>query len=282
MISYLLSLGLTVWTCASPQMVILIMAPWPLLLIPLSSMLKQQPLTKEGYQLLPGKENQEETGGLKYVSSPLALLEKKRIVSLTWHLTISIVVNYFCQYLVMKSIITTRAFKASHILPRDHFQWYSLAYRGSKFLGRSYLAIFMFCPCSGLQDWLRTDMVEIFAILGLLQLLVFLLDSLLHFIPSIGILIFLCLLQGFCGGAIYSNAGCAVFRMLGGQPKQNIEFALGLVVSGTSVGVLAAGFAGLIVEPYIKNHCLHVLKLGQYCFTRPMNASSWTHNIHCN
>ena len=244
-------------------------------------MLEKRPLTKGEYQLLPEEGNHKETGGLKYISSPLPMHEKKQIVSQTWHLTVSIIVNYFCQYLVMKSIITTRAFEGSHILPRDHFQWYSLAYRGSKFIGRSYLALFMFCANSGLQERLRTDMVEIFAILGLLQLLIFLLDSLLHFIPNIETLVILCFLQGFCSGAIYSNAGYAVFRLFGDQPKQNIEFALGLVVSGTSVGVLAAGFAGLIVEPYIKTHCLHVLQLGEYCFTRPENESSWTHNIHC-
>ena len=262
-------------------MVILILTPWPLLMIPVYTLLEKRFPTKEEYILLPDKENQEETSEVEHDSTSLSFHEKKQIGFQTLHLTVSIMVNYFCQYLVMKSVITTRAFKSSHILPRDHFQWYSLAYRGSKFLGRSYLAIFMFCTPSGWHQRLRTDCVTIFAILGVLQLLVFILDSLTHFVPNIGIIILLCSFQGFFSGAIYSNAGYAVFHQLRDQPRQHREFALGLVVSGTSVGVLAAGFTGLIVEPYIKNHCLHVLRLGEYCFTRPENETSWTHNIHC-
>ena len=70
--------------------------------------------------------------------------------------------SFFTEYMSNSSVVTTIAFPNSNVMPRDHFLYYSLAYRIGKFVGRSYLFIFACLPRDALE-FLSCDKTWIFA-----------------------------------------------------------------------------------------------------------------------
>jgi hypothetical protein len=201
-------------------------------------------------------------------------------LNVAWKLVPFIVplcLSFFAEYLAMTAVVTTISFPKSGILPRDHYQYYSLAYRIGKFVGRSYL--FLFACLVDVSAFLKCRHTWIFALINLLQLALFLLESWYHFLPGIWLAILLCSTVGLVSGLIALHSPHAVVSVL--SPEE-LEFGFGLLTVGNAVGGFIAGLVGLAVEPYLKEECvMHFSTQRQYCFTRQRNATGWTTNVHC-
>lgn len=88
--------------------------------------------------------------------------EKLRIAVKILPFIIPLFLSFFAEYLSNSSVVTSIAFPESHVLPRDHFLFYSLSYRIGKFMGRSYLFIFACLPRDAVE-FLKCDRTWVFA-----------------------------------------------------------------------------------------------------------------------
>ena len=158
---FILFAGVTTWSCVSPKMAIMFTIPLPVLLLIFYALLDKDLITN-------GNRSGEEHSNVKYTiigstsdtHSPdqsVALPEKPpcseklRIGLKILPFIIPLFLSFFAEYLSNSSVITSIAFPESHLRPRDHFLFYSLAYRSGKFFGRSYLFIFACLPQDTLE-----------------------------------------------------------------------------------------------------------------------------------
>ena len=86
-------------------------------------------------------------------------------------------------------------------------------------------------------------------------------------------------LGGLIIGIIYANV-LQVFTESYEFPLR--EFVLGFVDFAVGIGMFAAGLLGLVVEPLLRQHCLTIADLAEYCFTRtdPNAAFNVTSSCH--
>jgi len=285
--------GVTTWTCVAPKTAILITAPWSILYLIFYAILDKEPLIEgpKGSRTLLNYEKIKETDEsdeeeVQHFSREDLLPRKPRgltcndKMNVSWKLVpfiIPLFLSFFAEYLINSSIVTTVSFPKSGILPRDHYQYYSLSYRIGKFVGRSYL--FIFACCFDMSAFLKCRHTWVFALINLVHLLVFLFESWYHFIPGIWLVIVLCSTVGLSSGLIVLHSPHAVASVL--TPEER-EFGFGLLTVGNAVGAFTAGLIGLATEPFLKKEChLHFPKHKEFCFTRQRNATGWTTNLHC-
>lgn len=186
-------------------------------------------------------------------------------------------ISFFAEYLSMTSIVTTVAFPRSHVLPRDHYQYYSLGYRVGKFVGRSYLFILTCIPDA--VAFLKCNRTWVFALINLVHLVLFVCEAWYHFIWYIWIVILLCTTLGLSSGMIVLHSPHAAAEVL--EPEEK-EFAFGLLTIGNALGGFTAALLGLFIEPYFQKSCMvHFASFQEFCFTRHGNATGWTKNLHC-
>ena len=284
--------GLTTWGCTSPKTAIMITIPLPLLILVFYAVLDKDYITNGSYRkpkehieveytiVASGTTEKAPDTADKVVTDPQKLPcgEKLRVGCKILPFIIPLFLSFFAEYLSNSSVITTIAFPKSHVLPRDHFLYYSLSYRIGKFIGRSYLFIFACLPRDAI-DFLKCDKTWIFAALEVAHLIFFLFESWYHFVWYIWIIISLCSTLGLVAGMIVLHSPHAVARHIAPEEK---EFALGLLTSGNAVGAFVAGLLGLIVEPYLTDKCFeHFPTTKEFCFTRHRNTTGWDKNIHC-
>ena len=291
--------GVTTWNCVSPRTAILITAPWSILYLIFYAMLDKEPIyeaaaamqnTRDPVSYEKLKDSDEDNSdeeeiehfskdtSSKKTSSSLGCREK---LIVSWKLLpfiVPLALSFFVEYLVSASVVTTVSFPNSGIPPRDHYLYYSLAYRIGKFVGRSYLFFFSFLTdVSSLLKCRHSQWV--FASINLLQLVLFLLESWYHFFPGLWLAIVLCSTVGLVSGLIVLHSPHSVVSVL---TPEELEFGFGLLTVGNGVGGFFAGLVGLAVEPYLRKECvIHFPAQREFCFTRQRNSTGWTTNLHC-
>lgn len=277
-----------------PKTAILITAPWSILFLIFYAILDKGPLlegpvaTSEvllNYEKIKESDDSDEeeiqhfSRGETPLKKPTGLTCNDKM-NVSWKLIpfiIPLFMSFFAEYLINSSIVTTVSFPASGILPRDHFQYYSLSYRIGKFVGRSYLFVFAFC--FDMSAFMKCRHTWVFALINMLHLLLFLLESWYHFMPGIWMVIILCSTLGLNSGFIVLHSPHAVSSVL--TPVER-EFGFGLLTVGNAVGAFTAGLVGLATEPFLKKEChLHFPQQKEFCFTRQRNSTGWTTNVHC-
>lgn len=288
--------GVTTWTCVPPRTAILITAPWAILYLIFYAILDKDPIYNgptEHQALLnyekikdsdPEDSDEEEIqhfsrDGEEPIKKPKGL-DCNGKMNVSWKLVpfiIPLFMSFFAEYLIMSSVVTTVSFPSSGIMPRDHFQYYSLSYRMGKFVGRSYL--FFFALCFDMSGFLHCRHTWVFALINLLHLLLFLFESWYHFLPGIWLVIIFCSTVGLNSGLIVLHSPHAVASVLTPEEK---EFGFGLLTVGNAVGAFTAGLVGLATEPFLKKEChLHFPQQKEFCITRQRNSTGWTTNVHC-
>ncbi|KAK3726609.1 hypothetical protein QZH41_018183 [Actinostola sp. cb2023] len=287
----------TTWTCVSPRTAILITAPWSILYLIFYAILDKEPVlegprsaqeTALNYEKIedsdPDDIDEEE---IQHFSREELMPKKKpkglgcnEKMNVSWKLVpfiVPLLLSFFAEYMINSSIVTTISFPKSGLLPRDHYQYYSLSYRMGKFIGRSYL--FFFSCCFDVSAFLKCRHTWIFALINLVHLILFLCESWYHFLPGIWLVVLLCSTVGLTSGLIVLHSPHAVNAVL--MPDER-EFGFGLLTVGNAVGAFIAGIVGLAVEPYLKNEChLHFTTQKEFCITRQRNSTGWSTNVHC-
>ena len=189
-------------------------------------------------------------------------------------LVLALFVCYVSEYVIIQAVITTMAFPNAPFPPRVHYRYYIFIFLSGEFIARSYLAVIAS---------LKPSLVNVFAIrriwiLSLIlfgQLIFFTLAAWYRFLHDVWIVFILIFAAGLEAGAAFTNA----FVVVSETDARIKEFAMGFATIGMGGGTFFAGVVGLLMEPMIRDHCLLVSEVGDYCFTRPF--SGWNQTIGC-
>ena len=106
-------------------------------------------------------------------------------------------------------------------------------------------------------------------------MMLYLLESWYRFLPNVYILLGLVVIQGIAQGYVSVDSvgqSASVFT----RDAEDKAMAMVIVSGGISGGRLLAGFLGLFVERYLRDHCTNKLLLGRFCLTRRLSFRGWT------
>lgn len=276
-----MSLGVSTWTCVSPRFTVVIATPsllfftiLPYVILdksPLDQKIQNIPFADVMYKPIDDQHNTQ-------LTDELSLKGKLLITRDIYFLMIYLFWQYFVESLSLKAIITTLAFPKAPFQPRDHFNYYVLSNNIAKFLSRDYLLV-LSITCSSVVRHVQVRKTWILATVGLVLMFLLVFASWYRFIPYVEVILILCFIMGLCTGCIYAYSPLVVSDNI--TDVREREFAQGILQAGALAGEFAGGFLGLYVEPYLKNHCVSELGLGDYCLTRFSSVKGWTKNVHC-
>lgn len=181
------------------------------------------------------------------------------------------------QYLTIQSVFTTMAFDNATQQPHtlDHYVYYYSFYGAGEFLSRSYLS-WIFCCMPVLSESLTIYKTWIPALLSGVVFGLSVCISWFRFVESIYLVMFLAFVEGLLSGCVYSNTLVAIQQTI--EPRYE-EFCLGLVSIGSTTGSVIGAFAGLWLEPILRQRCAKIRpKALETCFTRHLKRK-WTQAI---
>lgn len=200
---------------------------------------------------------------------PYALKEKVITLKRTLPLALSLIVGVSFEYLTVQAVVTTLAFPNSPFTPRDHYQFYFFVFAFGELVGRSY-SMFVYYFCNSLVA--LTEKTWIFTTIMGANLILTILASWYRFIPFVWPVLVVLFEHGAIAGALYVNTfGTA------GKYETDVrgkEFSRAFATIGSGMGLTIAGFVGLILEPYLRNHCLRTASVANedFCFTRKVHG----------
>jgi len=91
------------------------------------------------------------------------------------------------------------------------------------------------------------------------------LESWYRFFPGVYIIIILCFSGGVVAGIVFVDCLEFIRCLFEGQTR---EFVLSMGYAPVDLAILTASLVGLLVEPFLRNHCIHIMDNPLYCFTR--------------
>ena len=268
---------MTTWECVSPNTTISIVAASLVLLL-------------VSYGLMDRKHSQGRRPAVTHKDVPYTPLDdttepcadhvnltwRQKLASIrqVWPVAASVIVAWIAEYLVIQSVVTTLAFPSAPFPPRDHYQYYVFIFLFGELFGRSYLTVVSFVKHSLVEkaicSWIW------FPAMAEVIIFVFLtLEAWFRFFHDIWSMLLLIYVAGLICGAIYTNMLALYSRI---EDSNTREFVLGYAMVATGAGATTAAFLGLAVEPWLLNHCLSVLKQGDFCYTRNMNGDICIYN----
>lgn len=265
-ILFLFFLGLTTWSCITPNRAMLIMAGSPLFYVIMYIIMDKKHVNVK-------KELENETS--KHVK--LTWKEKFNTVGRILPLVVSLFVAYVCEYVTIQAIITTMAFPNAPFPPRVHYRYYIFIFLAGEFVARSYLAVIASIRPS-LVPKLIIRRIWILSIILVAHLAFFLAAAWYRFVHDVWVVFTFIFTAGLIAGAAFNNAFVIVSEST--APKYK-EFAMGFATIGMGAGTFLAGAIGLLAEPYLREHCLLVSKVPDYCFTRPFGGWNATAASSC-
>ena len=189
-------------------------------------------------------------------------------------LVISLFIAYVSEYVIIQSVITTMAFPSAPFPPRVHYRYYIFIFLSGEFIARSYLAVIASLKPS-LVNVFAIRRIWILSLVLVAQLVFFTLAAWYRFLHDVWIVFILIFVAGLGAGAAFTNA----FVVVSETDPRFKEFAMGFSTIGMGAGTFCAGVVGLLMEPVIRDHCLLVSDVGDYCFTRPFGG--WNQTLSC-
>lgn len=214
-----------------------------------------------------------EESPLDGIHQSLTKEEKIQAAKANMHLAAPLFVGLFADYLTMQGVVTTIAFETSPFDPRDHYQYYTMSFWIGELLGRSYGLVLSW----GKPDWkVVTEKTWILATILMVNLFFLILCSLYRFLPSYVVVMMLTFITGSTEGALYLNSFALAGKDMSPRYK---EFSRAFLTTAVQAGVLVAGLTGLWMEPALKEHCSHMIKNTEYCFTRSLHG--WNVSTSC-
>lgn len=264
---------MTTWACIPPNTAISIMAVCLVLILAFYGIMDRKHSdfysNKEGddYSSVPYKPIGVDNDNSK--SRPkMTFLEKLYSVKAVFPIMLSVILAWIAEYLIIQSVITTIAFVNAPFPPRDHYQYYIFIFLSGELFGRSYLIFFSYVRPSLVPKLVVRNLWGLtFAEISIL--IFFLLAAWYRFLPSVAIPLILSFVAGVIIGVMYVNM-LTVFSEI--EDDNQREFVLGYASAATGCGAFTAGLLGLVVEPWLRHHCLKVAVSSDYCFTRSVSG----------
>ncbi|XP_068694956.1 uncharacterized protein [Montipora foliosa] len=271
--------AMTTWACVSPNVTILIMATTLLLIFVSYHAMEKKHLesspsppaeehVRVEYTALENKDDAEDPftddENTSTEDGSLSSQEKFMVIRQMLPNLIPIFIAWFSEYMTIQAVITTLAFPNAPFRPRDHYQYYIFVFLGGEVVGRSYLVV-LSCIKAEWAERAKLPYLWVLSIVEVAHLLFFLLAAWYRFLPNVWIVLVLSFTGGATIGVFFVNA-LAFFRERFDDPHK--EFAMGYIVVAMGGGTFTAALMGLLIEPFLRGHCMMVLKNEDYCFTR--------------
>ena len=180
----------------------------------------------------------------------------------------SIISAWIAEYLIIQSVITTIAFPSAPFPPRDHYQYYIFVFLFGELFGRSYLIVASYLTPS-VAPKLIFRRIWFLAAAEISILVFFLCAAWFRFLTDVSIVLILAFIGGIIIGIMYVNM-LAIYSET--EDPTSREFVLGYASAATGAGAVTAGLLGLLVEPWLRRHCLSVVTNSNFCFTRSQSG----------
>jgi len=143
---------------------------------------------------------------------------------------------YISEYLINQAIVPVETFPLDKFFTGREYVFYQFIYQVGVFISRSSVNI------------IQIKNIWCLSYLQFLNMGFFFAAVYLNFIPSIWIVFFIILYEGFIGGGVYVNA----FYLLAEEIEEDVkEYAMSAVSFWYSGAILCAGFAGLGVNDWL-------------------------------
>lgn len=272
---------MTTWLCVSPNITLLIMAAMLLLLFVCYSLMDKKHLpnpSATNYQNVPyvplaRSDNVQETGSTgSNDQQSLTWQEKASALKRMLPHVAPLYFAWFSEYLIIQAVVTTIAFPNAPFRPRDHYQYYIFTFLSGEVAGRSYLVVVSLIR-PDMVPRLKTQRLWILSAIEVSHLLFFVLASWYRFLPSVTVVLVLSFTGGVTIGVLFINALSLFSDTFESKYR---EFVMGYAVVAMGCGSLSAALMGLVVEPWLRNHCKYFMKSDDYCFTRSKAVDSIT------
>lgn len=262
---------MTTWACIPPNTAISIMAFCLVLLLAFYGIMERKHTDIQGgsqsaqgnYEKVPYKPMDSEAEDSK-PRQALTFFQKVRLVKDVLPIMFCVIMAWIGEYLIIQAVITTIAFVDAPFPPRDHYQYYIFVFLGGEFFGRSYLIFFSYIKPS----WIPKLIIRRLWALATAEvsiLVFFIFAAWYRFLPSVSLPLIIAFIAGVIIGIMYVNM-LAVFTEIEDDTQR--EFVLGYASAATGCGAFTAGLLGLVIEPWLRHHCLKVAISSDYCFTR--------------
>lgn len=263
---------MTTWACIPPNTAISIMAVCLVLILAFYGIMDRKhsdsfnsTQEKDSFSSVPYKPIGLDTkDDVSKNRTTMTFLEKVSAVSHVFPIMLCVIVAWTAEYLIIQSVVTTIAFVNAPFPPRDHYQYYIFVFLSGELFGRSYHIFFSYVrPSLAPKLIIRNLWSLAFAEVSILVF--FCLAAWYRFIPSVAIPLIVSFIAGVIIGVMYVNM-LAVFSEI--QDDTQREFVLGYASAATGCGSFIAGLLGLVLEPWLRHHCLKVSPSSDFCFTR--------------
>jgi len=261
--------AMTTWACVSPPVTISIMAVSLVLLLIFYGLMERKHsqswqstangITHKDIQYSPIEEQETDIG-----DEHLTWKEKCSAIKSVLPIIASIISAWIAEYLIIQSVITTIAFPSAPFPPRDHYQYYIFVFLFGELFGRSYLIVLSYLMPNVARK-LTIRRIWFLAVAEIGILLFFLMAAWYRFLSDVSIVLVLAFIGGLVIGVMYVNM-LAIYSEIE-EPKSR-EFVLGYASAATGAGAITAGLLGLLIEPWLRRHCLSVAANSSFCFTR--------------
>ncbi|KAI0401717.1 Batten's disease protein Cln3 [Xylaria palmicola] len=169
-----------------------------------------------------------------------ANLRRARALVVPYMLPLFVV--YVSEYIINQGVSPTLLFpleSSPFNELRDFYPMYGFLYQVGVFVSRTSIAFFRF------------RQLHLASLLQFLNLVLFTLQSLYGFIPSVYIVFVLVFWEGLLGGGVYVNTFAAIMENV---PREDREFSLGATSVSDSGGICVASFVGMVMETWLCNY----------------------------
>ncbi|KAI6193878.1 Battenin [Aphelenchoides besseyi] len=174
----------------------------------------------------------------------LSFRSKLRLVFSLLKYALPLAITFFFEYFAVESLTAFFVFDCAHgfnLSPSSQYRWFAVVYRLGGLIGRSSVNLIQF-PFVCLL---------IVPLIQGLNGVVFLTESLVHYLPHIYIALILLFFIGIVGGSNYCNT---FYRIHKEVPSNAREFSLAFVSMADVFGILAAAFVSIPVHNAICSH----------------------------
>ncbi|KAK9497235.1 hypothetical protein O3M35_004592 [Rhynocoris fuscipes] len=160
----------------------------------------------------------------------LTLTDKIRYIPHLLIYMIPLFLVYFFEYFINQGLFELITFDLSWLTHAEQYKWYQVDYQIGVFLSRSSINLFQIR-----HTW-------ILALCQGISLIFFATEAIFTYVPSIYVIFFAILLEGFFGGAAYVNTYNRITHEISDDKR---EFSMGITSLADALGISLAGFLAI-------------------------------------
>ncbi|CAJ0596283.1 unnamed protein product [Cylicocyclus nassatus] len=171
----------------------------------------------------------------------MTFIEKLRQIVPLLHLMVPLSLVYVAEYLInqgVNQLIIFNCYEGFNLTLGAQYRWYQVLYQLGVFISRSSIKILE------LPVWL----IYLLPVFQTCNFVFFLFQAIYWFVPSIGIMFALIVIEGLLGGSSYVNTFNVIHKTVAADVR---EYCMAVANVGNSLGIAFAGFMSIPLHNFI-------------------------------